>query len=93
MNGVRSVLNLEKLLLHLRLLRPVRADRLWPTATAVGKLHLVGLQARVSGRQKLTDYFCRLSRGSFFVLLRFPMAVAMGHILPPLRGLPLLDHS
>jgi hypothetical protein len=23
--------------LHLRLLRPDRADRLWPTATAVGK--------------------------------------------------------
>jgi hypothetical protein len=34
---VRSVFSLVKLPLHLRLLRPVRADRLWPTATAVGK--------------------------------------------------------
>jgi len=34
---VRSVFSLIKLPLHLHLLRPVRADRLWPTATAVGK--------------------------------------------------------
>jgi len=34
---VRSVFSLIKPLLHVRLLRPVRAGRLWPTATAVGK--------------------------------------------------------
>src|ERR1019366_4397813 len=32
------------------------------------------------------DYLFRPCRGSVFVLLLYPMAYAMGHILPPLRG-------
>jgi len=82
-----------------RLPRPIRADRLWPTAAAVGKRQLLAVQPRLVGAtESLTaaDYLCRPCRGSFLVLLLLPMAAAMGHILPPLRGLPplsLLPHG
>ena len=33
----------------LRVLRPVRADRLWPTAAAVGKRQLLTLQPESAG--------------------------------------------
>jgi hypothetical protein len=37
------------------------------------------------------DYFCRPYRGLFLIPFILPMAVAMGHILPPLRGLPSME--
>ena len=34
----------------------------------------------------MVDFSCRPCRGSLLVLLLLPMAHAMGHIVPPLRG-------
>jgi hypothetical protein len=38
----------------------------------------------------LVNHFCRPCRGSVLALLLVPMAAAMGHILPPLRGLAMV---
>jgi hypothetical protein len=87
---------------HARLPRPVRAERLWPTAAAVGKRQLLTVQPRLVGAtESLTtaDYLCRPCRGSSLVLPLLPMAAAMGHPASaglPLRGLPplaLLPHG
>ena len=77
---------------HPRLPRPVRADRLWRTATALGERQLLTVQPRLVGAtESLTaaGYLCRPCRGSSPVPPPLRMAAAMGHILPPLRGLHL----
>jgi hypothetical protein len=65
----------------------------------VGERQLLTVQPRLvgaTGSLTAADYLCRPCRGSSLVLPVLPMAAAMGHILPPLRGLPplpLLPHG
>jgi len=66
-----------------------RAERLWPTAKAVGWPVLVDDQARQPTGDRLPALraiFLSPLRGSLMTLMLYPMAFAMGHILPPLRG-------
>ena len=70
-------------------LKARRAERLWPTAKAVGWPVLVDDQARQPTGDRLPalrPIFLSPLRGLLMTLMLYPMAFAMGHILPPLRG-------
>jgi len=61
---------------------------LWPTAKAVGWPTVLTIKPASAGGRlpALCPIFLSPLRGLLVTLMLYPMAVAMGHILPPLGG-------